>query len=471
MWEQIRANRIRSALLITAMAFILLVLGYAIGFSFAPPDGGAIGVLIALFLWIVLWLTAAAGGRQILLSSINAQEISKDDAPQLFNVVEEMTIAAGLPKMPKIYLIDNDAPNAFAAGKPEKSAVAVTSGLMIRLNRDELQGVIAHEIGHIKNHDTRFMTTAGVMVAVIVLLSHGFLRTFFFAGSSQRRSSRSRGGGGGAGGIYIAILLVTILFAIFAPLMAQLLYFASSRKREYLADASAARFTRYPDGLASALDKISGAASSGSWKVDRAHAAMFTVNPLNASGGSGLFSTHPPTSRRTKVLRQMAGAGFVDYDRAYRQVEKGHAIGKKTLTADKSVQKRAPSAEPDKSGLEKARETVNILHRIAGMLFLDCICGLRIKVPYGYMQDHIFCPRCRHRLIVPAVELTEKAQEKTAGDGEKSKTPEAPLTYKFKPGIWQSFRCACGHTFNLSPNFSGTRLKCSHCNRLTEITR
>ena len=255
MWELIQSNRRKSALLIVIMALVLAGLGLSIGWSIAGEGGGFFGVAVAMIIWIVMLLVNFAAGENILLAAAGGREVTHDDAPQLFNVVEEMKIAAGLPAMPKIYIIDNPAPNAFAVGlKAERAAVAVTSGLLAHLTRDELQGVVAHELGHIRNRDTMFMTLAGVTVGAIILLADLYVYRLRFGGG-RSRSSSGRGGGQTAA----LMMVIALVLAILAPLLAQLLYFACSRRREYLADASSAQFTRYPAGLASALVKISGA--------------------------------------------------------------------------------------------------------------------------------------------------------------------------------------------------------------------
>jgi len=463
MWEAIQANRRRSLFLIFAMAALLIGLGYAIGFYFAP-DYAYIGVLAAVAVWVLLWTMAVLGGRNVVLASVGARQIQHDDFPVLFNVVEEMTIASGLARMPRVYLIDTDAPNAFAVGNEKNSAVAVTTGLLMRLNRDELQGVIGHEIGHIKNHDTRFMVLAGVMMGAIILLADAFVRGVFYSGGRGRR--RSAGGGQAQ----VIILIVAIVLAILAPLLAQMLYFACSRRREYLADASSAQFTRYPPGLASALEKIAG--SAGKMKhVSRAVAPMFIVNPLASSGSSGLFSTHPPTQKRVQILRSMAGgAAYVDYEAAFSRVEGRPLLSQRTLAESQPTPVRPPSEEPEKEDLEKAREVVDVLHRLGGYLFLQCACGLKIKVPPGYEEDTIHCPRCGRALAVPRAVTAAAAVAAAAGgleQGQEAKvTPKAaPLTFKYTPGKWQSFRCACGRTVNISPSFRARHIRCPGCGR------
>jgi len=178
MWQVIRANRRKSIILIIMMALVLGALGGVIGYYLQPrypEDGIFYGVLAAMIVWIVMLLISTAGGERILLATAGAHEVKYDDAPQLFNIVEEMKIASGLPAMPRVFIIDNHVPNAFAVGlKPERAAVAVTTGLMSKLNRDELQGVIGHEIGHIVNRDTLFMTMAGVTVGAVVIIADLF---------------------------------------------------------------------------------------------------------------------------------------------------------------------------------------------------------------------------------------------------------------------------------------------------------
>ena len=252
MWEQIRSNQIRSVVLTFGLGLLLLAVGYFLGlYFFGSPTGG---LVIALIVWAVMSLVAYFEGDSIFLAMSQARKIGRDDFPRLYNLVEEMRIASGLEKMPDIYIIDDPALNAFAAGRsPNKAALAVTSGLLQKLNRDELQGVIGHEIAHIKNRDVLLMTMAGILLGTIVILAWYATRIMFYSAMSGggRRSSRSGGGQGQA-----ILVLVGVILMILAPIAAQLLYFAISRRREYLADASSALYTRYPDGLASALQKL-----------------------------------------------------------------------------------------------------------------------------------------------------------------------------------------------------------------------
>src|SRR4029453_17287205 len=285
MWEAIQSNRRRSRLFLAALAAILVGLGAVMGLAVDARAGGLLGALLALGLYGVLVASALGAGEGIILAGAGARPIDKSMAPQLWNVVEEMTVASGLPAMPKIYVVDQDAPNAFAVGTtPRKACLAVTTGLVKRMSRDELQGVVAHEIAHIRNLDARFMTLVTVMAGASGLPSGGFLRVFLY-GPLPRRASRDLSGA--------PFLLLALVAALVAPFVAQLLSLACSRRREYLADASAVRFTRFPLGLASALEKI--AAEAGTMKAaNRAVAPLYIVNPLEGGGLSGLFSTHPP---------------------------------------------------------------------------------------------------------------------------------------------------------------------------------
>ncbi len=306
MWEAIAANKRRSAWLIVFMAVLLAAIAAAIGFIWGGTGESAMyGAFIGIAIWGVMLMVNMMGGESVLLASAKARQISHDDAPQLYNIVEEMRIASALPAMPKVYIIDAPVPNAFAVGlKPERACVAVTTGLLERLNRDELQGVIAHELGHISNRDTLFMTLAGVTLGAIVLLADIGIRAMFWGGGSRRSSNNKNGGAA------MAIMMVAALvLAILAPLIARLLYFACSREREYLADASAARYTRLPSGLASALRKISTQQDAKKIPVNRVVSPMYIINPLAAAGTSSMFGTHPPTEERIKRLVDM-GAQF-----------------------------------------------------------------------------------------------------------------------------------------------------------------
>ncbi len=407
------------------MAVVLLVLGYIIGAIFDPASGisvlhfvtgqkpraivttnyaGLWGIAFAAAIWLVLTLISFSSGDQIFLAASKAKPVTHDVHPQLFNIVEEMKIAAGLP-MPKVYIINDPAPNAFATGrKPETASVAVTAGLLGRLNRDELQGVIAHEMSHILHRDILFVTLAGIMLGSIVLLSQVFLRGMFYSsmGSSRRYSS----GGKGGGQAQLVMLIIAIIVAILAPIMAYLLYYALSRKREYLADAGAARLTRYPEGLAGALEKIANDKSPQLATVNKVTAPMYIANPFKKKGQrklSDLTSTHPPISERIRILRNMThGASFKDYSDSYSNITKAKTVIPLTALTKEDIALRQASAEAKKKvRLEKQMHQVgDIMRRVNQFVFLTCLCGLKLKVPPNYKADKVTCPRCKRKLDI-----------------------------------------------------------------------
>jgi heat shock protein HtpX len=297
MYELIAANKRNSWLLAIVMFGVLCALGFVIGGAWGSWQ---VGLALALIVAIVMAVSSYFSGGAILMAVSGAREIRKQDHPQLFNVVEEMTIAGGLP-MPRIFVIDDTAPNAFATGRdPEHSMVAVTTGLLDKMNRSELQGVIAHEMSHIKNYDILFGMMMAVMVGVIALLCDFFLRSTFRG--MGRRSSR-RGKGGAAGGIF---LLIALVLAILAPFISKLIQLAVSRQREYLADASAVLLTRDTEGLASALQKIS-SDKEVLEVANRATQHLYIVNPIKPfeDRAKALFSTHPPIQERIRRIRSV----------------------------------------------------------------------------------------------------------------------------------------------------------------------
>lgn len=393
------------------MGTVLLLLGYVIG-EFYAPGAGFGGMAIAFFVWAGLALLSYYSGDSVLLMASKAKEVTHEVHPQLYNVVEEMKIAANLPKMPKIYIINEEAPNAFATGRsPDKAAVAVTAGLLSRLNRDELQGVIAHEIGHITNRDILYVTISGVMLGAVVLISQVFLRSLWFTGGHSRRyRSRDRNGGQAQ----MIMMVVAIAVAILAPIMAQLLYFALSRKREYLADATGARLTRYPEGLASALEKI----SEGNIQMKSANkvtAPMYIINPLAdvKKQFSAWTSTHPPTEERIKILRNMMhGVNYKDYQDAYAKIKgkSDNIIPASGLKDKERIDRRKEAQLSEKVNDKKQKRNLgDLMRKLDQYAFIACACGLRMKVPPEYKKDTVKCPRCGRDNKVPPAELAAAA--------------------------------------------------------------
>jgi len=296
LFQHVDRNRRRSVVLILASVALLCVVGAVLGAATTGVPWA--GLAIAAVLGSLLALGAWHGGGALVLRAAGAREIAKGDDPQLVNVVEELCIASGLPR-PAIFLVDDPAPNAFATGtRPDRAAVAITTGLREKLTREELQGVMAHEMAHIGNYDTRVMVLLAVTVGTVAILCDVFLRGM--------RVSGGRGGRKGKGVAVIAIL--AILLAILAPIAARILSFAVSRHREYLADATGATMTRNPGALADALEKLSSSKLRLA-SANRGTQHLFIVNPFHLrEDHDTVFATHPPIGERIARLRWLAGA-------------------------------------------------------------------------------------------------------------------------------------------------------------------
>ena len=297
--EEIARNRRSSILLASTLTVIILALAVTLSYLFAPE--AVLYVLPATLIFMAIYsYSSYMYGDRVVLSATRAIPAEGRDYVYLNDTVEGLSIAAGTPK-PKVYVIESDEINAFATGRdPEHASVTVTTGLMAALDRQELEGVIAHEISHVRNRDVTFMTLVAVLVGLAAILSHIILRTYRFrsyTGGRGRRKSRDRGGLG------MAILAFGFILAIFAPLLTRIVQYAVSRKREYLADASGAELTRYPDGLASALKKIS-ENNRGDMDVSEAVSHLFIADP-NRSALDSLYATHPPIDERIKRLKAM----------------------------------------------------------------------------------------------------------------------------------------------------------------------
>lgn len=293
MYSEIAKNKRNSILLL--FCFLLAIIGLCWVFSLAYNN--KLILYIGIIFSSVYALFSYFQASSVVLAVSKAKPISKKDNPKLYRIVENLTIASGLP-MPKIYIINDTAPNAFATGRnPQKSVICVTSGLLEILDKSELEGVIAHELSHIGNYDVRFMTLVVVLVGILVLLSDWFIRLIWFSDDNDSNNN--------------FMLLVGIIFAILAPIVGMLMQLAFSRKREYLADSSAALLTRYPEGLAKALAKIE-KDTEPLEVANRATSNLYIINPLrenvksnNKSWFANLFSTHPPTAERIKRLNLM----------------------------------------------------------------------------------------------------------------------------------------------------------------------
>ncbi len=297
MYDQIAANKFRSAALIGVFVLLVALIGYVFGQAMRWSYWGLAVALVVSFgmAWGSYWYS-----DKIVLSMSHARPVDRDREPYIVNTIEGLAIAAGLP-VPKAYVIDDPAPNAFATGRnPENAAIAVTTGLVEKMNRLELEGVIAHELSHVKNYDTLVQTLAAVLAGTVVLLSDWMLRSFWWGGG------RRRSDGEGGAQLQLIFMLIGLVLALLAPLFAVLIQMAISRRREFLADANSALLTRYPAGLASALKKIAGD-SNKLRAANKATESLYIYNPLKdyRAGMNSLFNTHPPLEERVRRLEAM----------------------------------------------------------------------------------------------------------------------------------------------------------------------
>lgn len=469
-WSVIQANRRKTLLLVVLMGFFLILTGAVIGMSFADGrllEGCLAGAGAAALVWAALLLLSLYASDEVLLEVSRAREVSRETYPQLFNVVEEMVIAGSLPAVPRVYVVGDPAPNAFALGKsPEKSHLCVTAGLLAMCGRDELQGVVAHELGHIMNRDVLYLTVAASMLGSLLLLSDFFLRMFKY--SAVRFTARSRKAGPAAG----VLILLSLLLAVLGPLLARIFYFSLSRRREYLADATSARLTRYPEGLASALEKI-GAYPGAHSAAPAVTSPFYLVNPGRQALTGGAFATHPPLTSRIKVLRAMTqGAGYMEYLKAYLAVTHGRAtlIAREDLRDADRVEIRTPAGgPPDSSTSDVRRRAGEIIRAMNDFIFLTCPCGMKLKLPPEFAGKQVTCPRCKreHEAKKPDSNTFSgvlRSQAAMDRDVPGAAGPARVQDVRYEPGKWQNFSCArCGHPHEISPRFGGSRLVCSGC--------
>jgi heat shock protein HtpX len=294
-YSQINANKFRSTLIIGLFIVFITTLVYV----YTQASGSGLSLVgIALIFSGFMSFGSYYYSDKLVLAMSNAKQIKKADNPTLFRIVENLSIASGVP-MPKVYIIDDSAPNAFATGRdPQHAVVAATTGILEKLNKTELEGVIAHELSHVKNYDIRVMSIVVVLVGIVTLMADFFMRSLWYRDRNDRENNSAQG----------VFLIIGIVLALLSPFIATLIQLAVSRKREFLADASGALLTRYPEGLASALEKISSDREPLE-VANNATAHLFIVNPFKgkdaASWFASLFNTHPPIEERIKILRSM----------------------------------------------------------------------------------------------------------------------------------------------------------------------
>jgi heat shock protein HtpX len=488
-WQIIAANKRKTVFLVILMGVLLAATGYAAGILFCSfhagyvyslkpeslvpsSDTGVIGIAVALIIWLGLLLAAFFGSQSIFLGLTGAKEISREMYPQLFNVVEEMKIAAAT-KMPRIFITEDTSPNAFALGRgPEDGIICVTAGLLAICGRDELQGVIAHEMGHIINRDVLYMGVAATMLGAITFIADTFFRSTRYMPVRRYRSS----GSGKKSPVETWLLIIAFALMVLSPILSRILYFSISRKREFLADAISARLTRYPEGLASALEKIM-LSGSGIIEAPKAAAPFYIVNPYRQNLDGGLFATHPPLRQRIKTLRSMAaGASYKDYVKAYWGVTGTHRnlIPQKDMQLGERVEIRQPSAEniPGFSSIEMRKKAGDIIRAINGFAFINCSCGMKIKTPPDAGSGTIACPRCGQVHKIPdsgdrnpgnVIDYSSAmgASSEINRTVDKLSTPQMVSRDK---GNWQSVTClSCGREMQISPAFNLDHTKCAKC--------
>jgi heat shock protein HtpX len=378
-------------------------------------------IIIAAIIWVLAILFAYFGGDDKLISLVRAKKITTDDIHRLHNIVDELKIAYGLETMPSIYIVDDQAMNAFAIGcRPNKAAIVVTSGLLANLNRDELQGVIAHEIAHINNRDVLLMILCVSLFDAITLMAW-----FILYNLSLKDFVLGKGRWLLAFISFLAIvlalitiyveapslswegLLLIIVFVIcglmpWLPFWAQRITNAVSTRREYLADACSALYTRYPEGLASALQKI--AASTEQLKAaNMTTATLYIINPFREKGmaASNVTETHPPISERIGILRSMARISYIDYDLAYREIRGTNisVLPDYAIAAADSAPIRSPQPD-DMDDIQRARETSNVLWNLNSYKLITCDCGTKMRLPPSFKLSEVRCPHCGKVLAV-----------------------------------------------------------------------
>lgn len=294
-FDEVRKNKTGSLLLISFFIIIIGLLGAAFGIYIGSVTAG---VILAMIISIIYSLIGFYSGNKMILTMSGAREVTKREYPHLWHAIDGLALAANIP-VPKAYVIDDSALNAFATGRdPQHASITVTTGLLEKLNRQELEGVVAHEMSHIKNYDIRFMMLTAVLVGIVTLLSDFMLRSFLWGGKGGRDNKGSAG---------VILIVIGLALAVLAPIIGQLIKLAISRKREYMADASGAILTRYPPGLANALKKISADPDPLVDKANKATSHLFISMPFRTKGSAiaNLFSTHPPIEERIRRLEAM----------------------------------------------------------------------------------------------------------------------------------------------------------------------
>jgi len=441
MWEIIEQNKRKSIFITFLLLMLFVIFSFCAGLLiYCDIIFGIISSLIGLLIYLILLYKTQKNPTKIIDNNTIIEYIPIKDKT-LYNIVEEMTIASGLSKMPKIYILDSDILNAFACGiNIDNACIVISKGLIETLTREELQGVVAHEIAHIVNRDISYLIYAGLIVTIILSVSKAFKDAFFNSNSrrcSIRTSSKSSGN--------ILLIIAIIVVFIIAPILSYLFYMCLSRKREYLADACAAKYTRYPQGLANALNKISNNIKHKNKKEYKySEETIYNSNAfLNASfivpikenlEKDGLFSTHPNTFNRIQILYSMTSADYFEYNKMYSKITKKENIiplnelknskkisniifednisdifpntinlvnnSLKENNSNTIIQEKQETKQVFEEKIKKHRQTEDLMWQLSGYAIIECDCETKLKIPSCYKNKEIICPHCNKKHII-----------------------------------------------------------------------
>ena len=398
MWELINKNKSKTFLFIFLMALCFGLMAYCLAETLKIFNVSPIWVYIVVYgYYFGTLIVASRDSKNVFLKLSNARFALRAYYPKLFNIVQEMSIASGLSTMPDIYIIDEDSPNAFACGKDHKTAsIVVTKGLLARLNRDELQAVVAHEISHIVNRDILYLMYTSCLLGCMVFISDFAIQTvkgYFKESKPKRTFSRSKCNSSSGGIIYIMIFAA---ISVVLVALSKMFYFCLSRKREYLADACAVQYTRNPMALANALRKID-AEQSYFVNTNPLTSAMFIVSPLNNKE-----KTHPPIEKRIQILLRLSSCNIAAYNNSYQKVlgKKSSIVSKKIIDKP-SYSKVIPivattlANQTVQDEISNHREAYDTMLKMENYSFIKCDCDTKLKVPKELKGQKIPCPHCK----------------------------------------------------------------------------
>jgi len=473
-WELIESNKKQTVFLFIILAVILLILGFLIGYFRWGIIGGYWGLLGALALWAIFATISYFISDQIILNISGAGIPDKNTFKPLYNILNEVKLAAGLEVNPDLLIVDEGAPNAFTLGKkPEQSVIVLTSGLLAQFSRDEIQAVLAHEVAHIIHRDNLLMTNAVALGWLIIILST-VLRGNIGGAKGGRRSSNKMMGGS-------AIIIIGLVFSILAPLITIVIIKSISRKRVYLADATAVRLTRFPAALISAMEKIS-VSSMPYVHKNRMTAILFFDDPYK--NNTPLFVSHPALHKRIRILQTLGdSANYYDYNNAFSKVtNQKHLMPISLLRNTESlpILNAVVNNQPLFTSTSSTHIMANdIIRSMLNYTFIKCDkCGMQFKLPEDFVKPSITCPRCGTNVKNPHPEVKLSTKEEDEAEKEKLHSliikkidGEEHYYYKRKhANSWETFTCICGDAKQLSPFFKEKQFYCVNCGRKIEIT-